>query len=202
MNEEIDLKYRPATYFESGSFEDYMLSKVKGTVERNRIKAMVDNEELTGFNELYDEVYSALESSEALESVHPMFMGGNYLPNTHDDEVEIARISINSTTYDVTSVYASSHSGSLHYRVVDEYNGDTLCKPDTTITKSPMTLEELVSFFMKAWPLVEVLDMNFGDDEDGAFDFFSASSDFYPEFSRLVNKRVAEHFAGKGELNA
>lgn len=201
MNQDIDLQYRPATYFKPGSYEDYLLSKIKGTVVRNQLRNMVDKEEFQEFNKLSDEVALAIESSKELEAVHPMFMGGNYLPDTGDDEVEIARISINSTTFDVTSVYASYYDGSIHYRVVDEYDGDTLCKPDTASTEMPMTLEELVNFFMKAWPLVEVLDMNFEDDEEGAFDFYYASSDFYPEFSCLVDQLVSEHFAREGKMD-
>ena len=62
----------------------------------------------------------------ALESFHPMFMGGNYLPDTEDGEVEIARISIESTTCDVTCVCARPDGGAIHYRVVDECGGATL----------------------------------------------------------------------------
>jgi hypothetical protein len=32
-------------------------------------------------------------------ALHPMFMGGNYLPDTDEGEVEIARIEIASTTF-------------------------------------------------------------------------------------------------------
>jgi hypothetical protein len=59
----------------------------------------------------------------ALGSIHPMFMGGNYLPETNTDEVEIARIELNSVTYDVTCVFARFQNGTIYYRVVDEYEG-------------------------------------------------------------------------------
>ena len=39
--------------------------------------------------------------------------------------MEIARITIASTTQDVTSVYARQVGQRIQYRVVDEYNGDT-----------------------------------------------------------------------------
>jgi hypothetical protein len=42
-----------------------------------------------------------------------------YLPTVKEDEVEIARICIESTTYDVTSVYAKRSGRRIHYRVVD-----------------------------------------------------------------------------------
>ena len=41
--------------------------------------------------------------TKALERVHPMFMSGNYLPGMDDGEVEIARIEIASTTFEVSS---------------------------------------------------------------------------------------------------
>ena len=50
----------------------------------------------------------------------------NYLPNLRVGEVEIARISIESTTGDVTAVYARKLGERIHYRVVDEYEGQTL----------------------------------------------------------------------------
>jgi hypothetical protein len=40
-------------------------------------------------------------SRSALGRLHPSFMGGEYLPDRRDTEVEIARINIDSTTSDV-----------------------------------------------------------------------------------------------------
>lgn len=68
---------------------------------------------------------SAIRDRKVLEAMHPMFMGGNYLPAAEDGEVEIARIRIASTTDDVTSVYAKCDEGVIRYRVVDDYGGDT-----------------------------------------------------------------------------
>jgi hypothetical protein len=70
-------------------------------------------------------------------------MGGNYLPDTDTGEVEIARISLGAVTCDVTCVYACMRKGMIHYRVVDEYEGETLNKPTTRRTKPPMTLVQL-----------------------------------------------------------
>jgi hypothetical protein len=99
---------------------------VKGAVLRKRIRALFDAGR-------HDEVRSLLTADgvsaadrKVLEAIHPMFMGGNYLPDTEDGEVEIARIRISSTTFDVTSVYARADGGAIHCRVVDEYDGDTL----------------------------------------------------------------------------
>ncbi len=94
----------------------------------------------------------------------------------------------------MTCVYARPEDGVIHYRVVDEYGGDTLQGPSETTTSAPMTLGEFMDFFLTAWPLIEVLEMNYEDDMDGALGFFSADSDFYPELDRLCRQRVREHF--------
>ena len=62
-------------------------------------------------------------------------MGGEYLPDRRDTEVEIARLNIDSTTSDVTSVYARPGKDRINYRVVDEYDGDTLSEKRTRSSK-------------------------------------------------------------------
>lgn len=66
-----------------------------------------------------------------------MFVGGNYLPDAGDGKVEIARIRIASTTFDVTGVYASPCEGTIVFRVVDEYGGDTLGRPSEMQSDQP-----------------------------------------------------------------
>jgi hypothetical protein len=194
MSDEIDLEFRPKTYFRPEKLEKYLLSKVKGAVLRKKLKALFEVGRHDEVRELLDDSAFSVADRKALESVHPMFMGGNYLPDTDDGEVEIARISIRSTTFDVTSVYAKPVDGAVHYRVVDEYDGDTLQGPSESTTSVPMTLGEFADFFLTAWPLIEVLEMNYEDDVEGALGFFSADSDFYPDLDRLFRKRVREHF--------
>lgn len=194
MSENIDLQFRPKTYFRPEKLEKYLLSKVKGAVLRKKLKALFEEGRHDEVRHLVGDAAFSAADRKALESIHPMFMGGNYLPDTEDGEVEIARISIQSTTFDVTCVYARPEDGAIHYRVVDEYGGDTLQGPSEATTTAPMTLGEFADFFLTAWPLIEVLEMNYEDDVDGALGFFSADSDFYPELDRLCRQRVREHF--------
>jgi hypothetical protein len=128
-----------------------------------------------------------------------MFMGGNYLPGTSDGEVEIARICISSTTSDVTSMYAARRDGSIHYRVVDEYEGDTLSDEREMDSNEPLTLGEITDFFLGAWDLMAVLEMNFDNDLDASLGFFRTESDFYPEFDQLCRQRVEEHFSDRDQ---
>jgi hypothetical protein len=194
MSDELDLDFRPETYFRPQRLEDFLLSKVKGVAVKECLHAMRSG----GGQDEVDELLRAGSVSDrhcrALESSHPMFMGGNYLPDPEDGEVQIASIRIASTTYDVTSLYAKHDDGQIRYRVVDEYEGETLSERTTMSSSQPLTLGELVDFFLDAWPLVDVLRMNFDDDLDGAIDFFSAESDFYTGFSAACCRRVYDTY--------
>ena len=194
MSDDLDLDFRPKSYFGPEKLEKYLLSKVKGAILRKTLRAMFDEGRHDEVRDLVGDAAFTVADRKVLESFHPMYMGGNYLPETEDGEVEIARIRIESTTFDVTSVYARPEGGLIHYRVVDEYGGDTLQGPSETTTSAPMTLGEFADFFLAAWPLMEVLESNFEDDVDGALGFFFAESDFYPELDSLCRQRVYEHF--------
>jgi hypothetical protein len=200
MSKAIDLSFRPATYFGPQRLERYLLGKVKGAVLRKRLQALFDAGR-------HDEVRSLLTTDgisaadrKALEAIHPMFMGGNDLPDTEDGEVEIARIRIRSTTFDVTSVYARAAGGAIHYRVVDEYDGHTLQGETEARTDKPLTLGEFTDFFLEAWPLMDVLAMNFEGDVEASLAFFTAESAFYPDFDRLCRQRVEEQLVERSGL--
>jgi hypothetical protein len=76
--------------------------------------------------------------------LHPSNLGGEYLPETEEGEVEIARVAIASTTGDVQSVRARRLAEGIQVRVVDEYDNEF-----ATGTRSygqPLTLRELIDF--------------------------------------------------------
>jgi len=198
MSTEIDLDYRPETYFQPKKLERHLLSKVKGTVLRRELQALVDAGRDAAVRALLTPNGVPPVIRKAYESIHPMYMGGNYLPDPEDGEVEIARITLKSVTYDVACVYARPDGGAIHYRVVDEYGGETLQGTTEARTERPMTLGELTDFFLAAYSLLEVLERNFPDDLDARLDFFIAESEFYPDFDRLCRQRVIESFSGAG----
>jgi hypothetical protein len=197
MNDDIDLNFRPSSYFGPKRLEQYLLSQVKGGVLKRKLQTLFEEGRHSDVKALVGSTGISENDRKALEAFHPMFMGGNYLPDTEHGEVEIARIRIESTTYDVTSVFAKSDKGAIRYRVVDEYDGGTLAGKTETVSEKPLTLGELEDFFLTAWPLMGVLEMNFGGDLKASLDFFLAESDFYPEFDRLCRLRVSEHFADR-----
>ena len=187
----LDLGYRPESYFWPITHETHLIAAIKGERRRNLIRAAFDANTVTPLDEHYAAPVLDEQDRRALGRLHPSFMGGEYLPNRQETEVEIARINIDSTTSDVTSVYAKAGKSRIYYRVVDEYNGDTLSDKRTRTSKRPLTLAELVEFFLGAWPLNEVLEMN-ELDREGAHDFTHPSSEFYPEFSAAIRAKINE----------
>lgn len=192
----IDLKYRPNSYFWAIEHGIPLVSDIKGAERRKLYEKALQAE----VPELIDSelLQHALphENRLAQGRIHPAFMGGEYLPSSRAGEVEIARITIASTTQDVTCVYARKVGQRIHYRVVDEYSGDTLDGLGHRTSLRPLTLTQLTDFFLKSWNLLSCLDVNFEShayprDEVHGF-IVDASSSFYAEFDSLIHAHVDE----------
>ena len=191
--------YRPRSYFRHADRETELLGRVKGVMRRIGLRQML---ELGRVNDLPAELTQAAldpDDREAMGRLHPMFMGGEYLPSVGREEVEIARICIESTTYDVTSLYARRSGRRIHYRVVDEYGGDTLSGPTVRTSLHPLPMGELVKFFLGAWDLCGCLEANFEDDVRGMMGFFRGESGFYPAFDSSLRELVQERFGKDDE---
>jgi hypothetical protein len=193
-----DLDFRPASYFWPVTHETHVLAAIKGERRRQAIREAFDTNRLTELDEYYAVPVLREDDRRALGALHPSFMGGEYLPNRQETEVEIARINIDSTTSDVTSVYAKAGKNRIYYRVVDEYEGDTLNEKRTRSSKRPLTLEELITFFLGAWSLQAVLEGN-QLDRDEAHDFTHPSSEFYPEFETAIRARIDRWYADQAQ---
>ncbi len=192
----IDLQYRPASYFWARERHIPLLSDIKGAERRKLYEGALQ----AGLADAVDPslLQHALTSGQrqAQGRMHPAFMGGEYLPDNLEGEVEIARITIASTTQDVTCVYARQVGQRIHYRVVDEYNGDTLQGRDRRTSLKPLTLKQLADFFLGSWDLIGCLDFNFESDgypRDEVHGFIvDASSSFYAQFDDLIHARIDE----------
>jgi len=125
-------------------------------------------------------------------------MGGEYLPTVAQREIEIARVRLASTTFDVTSLYARPGASRIRYRVVDEYDGETLSGPTERTSVRPLTLGAMVDFFLGAWNLFDVLEGNYDDDLNAMLAFFDGESEFYPAFDATLRARVRERFGKRG----
>jgi hypothetical protein len=191
----IDLQFRPASYFWPLNLETHLLSRIKGAERKAALQLLIDTQLLDAIPDLL--AHSALNDAErqALGRIHPDFMGGEYLPDLLQTEVQIARITIASVTQDVTCVYARRGKNRIRYRVVDEYDGNTPCGRHTRTSARPLTLSELEAFFNGAWSIFDVLAMNFGGsgyDPDELLGFVVAvESEFYPQIGELYARRTA-----------
>jgi hypothetical protein len=195
-NQGIDSKYRPRSYFLARELGIPLISDIKG-VERRKLYegALQSGLEDQVTPELLQHALPS-EQRQAQGGIHPAFMGGEYWPNNRPGEVEIACITIASTTQDVICVYACQVGKRIHYRVVGEYNGNTLERPSTRTSLKPRTLEQLLGFFLNSWNLVFCLDSNFENDgypRDSVHEFIvDASSSFYAECDQLIHAQVDE----------
>lgn len=192
---EIDLQFRPANYFGHLSGTDFVLTNIHGALRRAAVNEALSSNQLGSVPDEMLQTTLNPELRSALGSIHPAFMGGEFLPDQSEGEIEIARVTLDSVTSDVTSVYVNYSDGLYHYRVVDEYEGERLSGPDTMTSQQPLTLGELITFFDTAWPLMDVLEMNYEGDLDGKLGFFAAESAFYPDLDRLYRQRVRRAFS-------
>ena len=203
MKKRIDKSYRPANYFWAYDRGIRLASNIKGAERKALYERLLKEGDSGACDEIFMQPSLTVEQRR-MANTHPAFMGGEYLPDCDPNEVEIARITIASTTQDVTCVYAKRVSGGIDYRVVDEYEGMTLDDESIHRTTDPLTLSELVQFFMAlselikffmtAWDLRMVLDANFVDNgypRNHARGFIvDASSSFYAQFGNAMDNYV------------
>ena len=147
---DFDLDFRPETYWPE--FDDYhaiAASRVKGALRRQAASRLAEEG-------LYDPLVCAENLPEehriAVGRVHPMFMGGEYLPDLLPDEVEIARATLKSTTMDVISVRARPTKHRIIYRIVDEYYDENLFTYHLIQKTSirPLTMRQLIALIDNA----------------------------------------------------
>jgi hypothetical protein len=192
----IDLTYRPTSYFWAADHHIPLVSDIQGAERRKLYEFALNQGQIDLIDPDLQQPALSGPHRLALGRIHPNFMGGEYLPSTRCREVEIARITIASTTQDVTCVYARQVGQRIHYRVVDEYHGETLEGKGTRTSSHPLSLVQLVDFFLESWNLIACLDCNFCDDgypPERIHDFVvDASSSFYAEFGDLITARIDE----------
>ena len=195
----IDWSYRPSGYFWAKDKRIFLASDIKGVQRRKYYERLLQSGDQQAIDEFVLKSTLTDQERRAAGSFHPAFMGGEYLPDCGPMEVEIARIAIASTTGDVTCIYARLEDEHIEYRVVDEYGGDTLDEPGHCTSSEPLTLHELVTFFLKGWDLLAVLNANFeehGNPADMVKGFVvGASSSFYAQFGAAIEARIDEWLA-------
>ena len=212
-HKDFQLNYRPESYWDDNVNG---FTNIKGELRRQ----IIENAFREGnIDILPASIFSDKLSNEERKftgSIHPAFMGGEYLPDYLDGEVEIVRVSLKSVTYDVYSIRAKkADDGRINYRMVDECESwdNEYFKLKPEITLKPFTFGELVSFINNVeWNdddgackglTTRFRDMSFDPDspvmrelEDLA-NFVSVSSFFYPDLIRWYENEAVEWFVDR-----
>lgn len=138
----LDFGFRPASYWAHADPVEAILADIKGEVRRRRIRELLESGE---YGSLPEEMLAPLLEEEARAAwgqIHPLFMGGEYLPPDLPGETAIVRIALASTTGDVQELRARPVPGGIRYRFVDEY--ETRFWMPFRESRDPLTAAELV----------------------------------------------------------
>jgi len=133
-------------------------------------------------------------------------VNGRNLPDLYPNEVEIARVVLNSTTMDVKSIRARRGKSRIYYRIVDEYPeyGDQFYLTKKSSIK-PLTFEELTNMIENAIEgglVGGYRDSNYNVGcctPDEIFDFANAFSVYYKELSSWYDEINYEWLLEKQE---
>src|SRR5450631_3371750 len=183
----IDLDYRPGNYFWALDTHVQLPSGISGEARRKLHRARI--EAGVAVDDGLDAPVLDAAMRAAWGRIHPRNMGGEYLSALRKGEVEIARVSLESTTADQISVRARRVRERIRYRVVDEYmeTSTYVCHPASS--DAPLSLRELIGLMETASEggsiVFPALEMNWRDSDPGELArFITVSSDFYADLRR------------------
>ena len=204
----IKYSFRPKSYWGEDNVLQALLRDVKGAERRKMIKTYYEEGNFQELEEAFTKASLSDEERFRLASIHPMFMGGEYLPDCNSGETEIARITLRSTTQDVISIRAKEEDGELLYSVTDEYDESefTLWRDSSP---KPFSLKELIEFLDNSshgngYPGGLSLSYNNsnadgGLDRENLEDFTTISSEIYPQLEEHYNRIFADWVAEEKE---
>jgi len=143
MSVQIDLTYRPATYWPDILDQEQLLTRIQGQARRDITRQILAEDGVAGLDAIITGETLADEDRRDWGLLHPHCMGGEYLPQLDVEDIEIARISLASTTSDQISIRASRAGETIRYSVCDEY--DTEFELAIAESEQPLTLGELIA---------------------------------------------------------
>ena len=191
----IDLEFRPSDRLFPMTAEKLLLSRVKGTWRREVLTIAVAEDHLNEADPFFTQISLDNEERRARAAVHPTFMGGEYLPDFEEGEIEVARIDLRSVTADAISIRLRRLPIGFAYRVVDEYMDENenglLESPTFVLADRPLTLARFGEFAIRVSRLKEICDTDRFDSVDEAQCFVRASSEFYPQFAAYIAAAIA-----------
>lgn len=191
----VDLSFRPSSRLFPLTAEKLLLSRVKGTQRRESLTAAIEQDRLSDLNPFFTQTSLSAEDRRARAAIHPSFMGGEYLPDFEEGELEMARLSLRSVTADVISIRLRRTEDGFVYRIVDEYmdqdpNG-LLDEPTTIVVDQPLTMKDFGAFVVQVSRMDHWCDPESHETEEEAQDFVVATSEFYPEFGDYIAEAIS-----------
>jgi hypothetical protein len=138
-------------------------------------------------------------------------LGGEYLPEYGRRELEIVRIELDSTTYDVISLRARPVGSRIGYRVADEHGSEFLLPQRTSLR--PFSLLQLIHFLDSlrqdgpsdpSWYRFgfvlsfNQINLEWGADLEDLQNFTQVYSDQYPDLASHYSRKIAEWYAEQG----
>jgi hypothetical protein len=206
----IEMSFRPDTYWPESLTPEQRLSRIRGKKRQEIARDLYAKHGFTALNEFLVKEGLAEEERTAWGAVGPWCLGGEYLPSLEQGEVEIARISLESTTADQISVRAQPGGDSIHYRIVGEYEEDEGMRYQLPFETSaqPLSLAELMKLIDGAqqddcaypggiltsmWAMMS----DYYHDTQEIISFLSLDSAFYPQIGQayqdLAWRWIEEH---------
>ena len=204
----IKYSFRPKSYWGEDNVLQALLRDVKGAERRKMIKYFYKEGNFQELEETFTKPSLSEDERKRLGAIHPMFMGGEYLPDCNAGETEIARVTLRSTMQDVISIRAKEEDGELHYSVTDEYDDHKFrLWRDTSL--EPFSLKDMIEFLDKSsqgigYPGGLSLSYNnsnadSGLDRESLEDFTTISSEIYPQLEKHYDHVFSDWIAEEEE---
>jgi len=89
--ERIDLAFRPKGYFWPLGVQKHLLTHIKGAARRAMLERLIEEGRFGEIPAALAKTRLTDEERAEIGRIHPRLMGGEYLPDMSDDEVEFAR---------------------------------------------------------------------------------------------------------------
>jgi hypothetical protein len=199
-----DLNYRPPTYWLPDTDPKRIIVRIKGADRQRWAKEAIERGRGAELEDWMIQEKLSDELRNAAGRVHPRYMGGEYLPDCKRNEVEIARVTLQSSTQDVTSIRATRTSNRIKYRIVDEYDFGSIYEITPATSVQPLSMKRLISLMDTAkckqlswgpssagvvWIPLEG-NLEYADDPMELSDFVEVTSEFYPGLQRYYAEEI------------
>lgn len=76
MNDELDINYRPVTYFGPQTLPEHLVAQVKGDAVKKKLGSLYKEGSFDELSEMLETLSVDQSEIKALGSIHPMLMGG------------------------------------------------------------------------------------------------------------------------------